>query len=60
MSSYQLKCTQYSVIAYGDKLLSNLVQQLVNWVMLENPERSGMERNETGSNCAQHGRWIRG
>ena len=28
MSSYQLvvdKCTQYSVIAYGEKLLSNLI-----------------------------------
>ena len=32
MSSYQLvvdKCTQYSVMAYGEKLLFNLVQQLV-------------------------------
>ena len=63
MSSYQLvvdKCTQYSVIAYGEKLLFNLVQQLVNCGMLENPECSGTEWNETGSNCAQHGRWTHG
>ena len=30
--------------------------------MLENPERSGTERNGTGINCAQYGcrRWTRG
>ena len=52
MSSYQLvvdKYTQYSVIVYGEKLLLNLVQQLVNWGMLENPECSGTERNKTGT-----------
>ena len=49
MSSYQLvvdKYTQYSVIAYSEKLLFNLVQQLVNWGMLENPECSGTEWNK--------------
>ena len=65
MSSYQLvadKYTQYSVIAYGEKLLSNLVQQMVNWGCwkIRNAQEWNGTKLEVTDAQQECGCWTRG